>query len=59
MAMQKVFLVGRRFESRGEKNKKKMYLSFKRRLGTAPVQTNAITAGTTSSTRALIFKIQI
>ena len=57
--MQSLFLVGRRFESRGEKNKKKMYLSFKRRLGTAPVQTNAITAGTTSSTRALIFKIQI
>ena len=26
-----------------------MYLSFKRRLGTAPVQTNAITTGTTTT----------
>ena len=38
--MQKVFLEIKR--------RKKLYLSYKRQVGTAPVQTNAITTGSTT-----------
>ena len=31
------------------KRRKKLYLSYKRQVGTAPVQTNAITTGSTTT----------